>query len=61
MKINKCCKTCKWNFPSKNNPKIRECASVNYGEKILNFEEEKDCWEIGMNYWCELREKLTPE
>jgi hypothetical protein len=51
--INRTCKTCEWNFDGK-------CACVNsdvgYGNKIDEL--EHDCWEIGLEYFIELVNKL---
>lgn len=56
MKIDKTCKTCEYNFIS-NGKNI--CASVNYGEEIKDFEKERDCWSIGLEYYIELIENLN--
>lgn len=55
-KIVKSCKTCEFNLNS------GICAShgsdYDYGGKITNFNKQRECWSIGLEYFSELLEKL---
>lgn len=55
VKINKSCETCEFNFSG-------ECAShgsdYEYGGEIIDFEKQRGCWEIGLDYFSELVDAL---
>lgn len=55
-KVDKSCKTCEWNFSS------GICASggeeYKYGDRITDFDKQRECWEIGMSYFNDLSNDL---
>lgn len=55
VKINKSCYTCEFNFSGK-------CAShgsdYEYGGEIIDFKKQRECWEIGLDYFSELVDSL---
>jgi hypothetical protein len=54
--LNKSCLTCEFNFKG-------ICASggdYEYGEEIIDFDKQRDCWDIGIEYFDELIE-ILPE
>ena len=49
--LNKSCKTCQFNFKG-------ICADKYYGEKILDFNKQRSCWTLSVDYHEKLVEKL---
>ena len=58
MKIDKCCGTCEFNFGD-------VCASHGsgngYGWNIDDYEVQRECWEISLDYSIELTDKLPED
>lgn len=54
MKVNRSCKTCKFNMFDK-------CGSKYYGEDIQDFKLQRDCWHISLDYVDKLAKKLPKE
>lgn len=55
MEINKCCKTCEYNYNSKC---VNSENPNGYGWIIDNHEKFRSCWESSFNYSKELLENL---
>lgn len=58
MKINRSCETCEFCF-HENGKRI--CASAYYGKEMTDLTTQKNCWEISLEYWLELQNKLSKE
>lgn len=54
MKLDKSCKTCEFS-----NGVV--CMDIFYGEEIVDFNIQRDCWNISMTYFSELLNMLSDE
>lgn len=55
MRLKKTCETCEFNF----NGKCADEGEIGpYGTEIIDFETERGCWSIGLDYYSELLDML---
>lgn len=55
-KVNKCCSTCEYNL---GDICANDDTDKGYGWEIDDYDKERQCWEISLNYSIELTKHLS--